>query len=501
MQTSIIWAGVASLVVGGALVVLGQSATLDPLEAVPADAGLVVSTDLLAIEEEASSERVQQAFDGSLPGLEVLDDLAAEGTGISVVDDVLPWSAGPTVVWAAPGAVDRCVISEVADRRGADAFVEAVRGLDGVQSASERDVAGGTAHVLELDGRTVTIGRLGAGVYLCAGDGLDASLAALDGESILDVDGAAAALTTDDLLVAWLDLPALLGGDGGLLGTGLSLDPDRLAPATLVYEVDDVGLRWGITTDADLLGEVIDDALVEALPAETALGVLAGVPDLGIPFDRLADAAPDLAGVVGLLELVDGPVALGILDAPGALLGQLLGAPVDVVLSVGSDDPAALADSLLELVAGQLELPAGGIDEEPFDGGTLYALSVPFLGDLAALAATDTAVTISGSREGALGEGPRLVDTEEWAAARSVLGEDASVMLWVDPARLADIDLASILEGLAGFADLGGGAAMPDLELGSFASVFDHEAITRIVAGGSTDGETTTMEVLVLVDW
>ena len=61
-----------------------------------------------------------------------------------------------------------------------------------------------------------------------------------------------------DQILAWLDLPELLGGDAGLFGTGIALDPDRLAPMTLVYEVDDVGLRWGITTDADLAKELID---------------------------------------------------------------------------------------------------------------------------------------------------------------------------------------------------------------------------------------------------
>ena len=505
MQTSIIWAGVISLIVGVALIVLGQSVDLDPLEAVPVDAGLVVVTDLLEVQMEASSERVEAAFGGELPGLDLLDGLAGDAAGVSVVDDVLPWTAGPTVVWASPIDAAGCVISEVADRGGARDFVDALRNDERVSNETERAVDGGTAYDLSLDGPRITVAQVGAGVYLCSGDGLDASLDALEGESILDAEDASAALVADELLIAWLDLPELLGGDAGLFGTGIALDPDRLAPMTLVYEVDDVGLRWGITTDADLAKELIDDSFVESLPADTALGVVGSIPDLGIPFEQLADAAPDLAGIVDLLSLLDGPVALGVVDSGSSLLGQLLGAPVDFVLSVGSDDPQALAESVLDLVTGQLELPAGGIEQEPTDDGTLYAFSVPFLGDLAVLATTSDAVTISGSREGALGEGDLLVDTEEWTDAISALGDDASIMLWLDPGRIANLDLGLLLEGLSGFADLGGGLEMPDLDvdldLSSLTGVFDHEAIRAVVAGGSSDGQTTSMEVVVLVDW
>ncbi|NND84040.1 MAG: hypothetical protein HKN46_02715, partial [Acidimicrobiia bacterium] len=247
-----------------------------------------------------------------------------------------------------------------------------------------------------------------------------------------------------------------------------------------------------------------DDSFVESLPAETALGILGSIPDLGIPYEQLGEAVPELAGIVELLALLDGPLGLGIIDSGGSLLGQLLGAPVDFVLTVGSEDPEALASSVLDLVSGQLELPIGGFQEEPTDDGTLYALTVPFLGDVAALATSPDAVTIAGSREGALGEGPLLMDTEEWSSAIDALGEDASIMLWLDPERLANLDLGLLLDGLAGFADLGGGdVALPDvdLDLGEIAGVFDHDAIRAVVAGGSSDGQTTSMEVVVLVDW
>lgn len=506
MQTSIIWAGATSLIVGAVLILLGQSADLDPLDAVPVDAGLVVVTDLLDVRAEATSERVQAAFDGELPGFDLIDGLAGDAAGVSVIDDVLPWTAGPTVAWATPIDAAGCVISEVADRGGARDFVEALRNDERVTNETERAVDGGTAYVLSLDGPRVTVAQLGGGVYLCTGDGLDDSVAALSGESILDAEDAAASLTADALLIAWVDLPELLGGDAGLFGTGLSLDPDRLAPLTLVYEVDDVGIRWGITTDADLLEEVIDDSFVESLPEDTALGVLGAIPDLGIPFDQLAGAAPDLAGVVGLLSLLDGPLALGVTDSGDALLGQLLGAPIDFVLSVGTEDPDALADALLGLVAGQLEVPIGGLEEEPTDDGTLYSFAVPFLGELAAISTTQDALTISGSREGALGEGPRLSGTEAWADAISALGDDASVMLWLDPGRIANLDLGLLLEGLSGFADLGGGEVdVPgpdvDMDLSALTSAFDHEAIEAVVAGGSSDGETTSMDVVILVDW
>ncbi len=500
MKSSIIWVGVASLVVGVALIVVAFDADLDPLAAVPEDAAIVVSADLRAIQEEASSERAQAAFDGDLPGLGLLDDLVTEGMGISIIEDVMPWSAGPVAMWASPSSHDRCVIAEVDDRSGADAFVDEVRALDGIRSESARDVEGGTVHVLEFDGMTATVGRLGAGVYLCAGDGLDASLAALASTSILDVEEARA-LVGDDLLVAWLDLPALLGGDTSLFGTGLALDAERLAPAVITYGVDDVGIRWGITTDADLFGEVIDDSLVEMLPADTALGAVAAIPDLGIPFGDRGEAVPGLQDLLGVVELLDGSVGFGLVSSNDALLGQVLGAPIDLVLSVESPDPHALAESLLGLVGERLELPLGGIEEEKTDDGTAYSLSIPFLGDLAVLSATDDTLTLSGTRENALGEGPLLVDTEEWQAAVGALEDGSSVLLWIDPKGLQDLDLGLLFEGLTGFADLGGDVSLPDMDLSGLTDVFAHDAIDAVVAGGATNGGTTTMELLVLVDW
>ncbi len=502
MNKLLVGIGVGAVAVGAAALLWARvGGGTDAIEAVPADAQAVAFFDVVEIYQEFTSDRVAGFLGEIDPQLAAIDAALDDRIGMTIADDVLPWVGTTAAVWAM-GDDDQgmgCLVISARDRAAADRFVTSLLAIDGLPESESRGVEGGTVHDFDQeDGETVTIGRVEGVVLMCGGEGAaDASVAALLGESKADDAELAALIDRDALVVGWIDLPTVAATAGEMDDTAISIDQAELAPAVAVFDITDRGFEWSLETASTFGAEMADDSLAVSLPAGTVLALFGGTPDID-----LASMAGDVEGqdqdLLGLAALLDGPLAIGVAGDPASLLAQMFDAPLNLVLSVSSSDPSALADEIIGLVGSSFGMTGDAFTEETYAGGTLYTLSFPFIGDLASMAVTADYVAISASAEAAKGEGPRLTDSDAWAEAKSALGGDLAVGFFFDAEGFRELDLAALLEMAEG--SLEDSVDVPE-DAPSAQDLLAIEQVRMIVAGSGTDGTTLTAKFLVLLDW
>lgn len=502
MNRALIGLGAVTVVLGAVLIFMARlGGGTDAVEAVPADAQAVAFFDLVEIHGTFTSEPVVGLLGEFDPRLAEIDATLDEEFGLTVADDVLPWVGSTAAIWASsdPDGGMGCLVVSARNRAAADNFVAAVVALDEFSGSTSRKVDGGTLYETDSeDGKHGTIGRVEGVVVVCGGEGAaDASLAALAGGSMAD-DAEVAGLAEDgNLVVGWLDLPAIAEMGGEMGEASIGIDPTELAPAVATFDVTDRGFEWSMETPSAFGIEMADDSLASALPAETLLAFFGGLPDVEVP-DSVEGGIPGGVDPSGLLQLMDGPVALGVVSDNESILTELLGVPLNLVLTISSSDPAALATEVKALIGDSLGITDEAFSEGPYSGGTLYTLAFPFLGDLGAMAVTDDYVTISASAAAARGEGPRLADSARWQEATSVLAPGSEVSFYFDLDAFRELDLASLID--LAESSMEDRAEMPEDAPGP-ADLLAVERVGMIVAGTSTDGSAIRAELVVLVDW
>ncbi len=491
---------------GALAVVLGVAAIMwtkvgggtDAIEAVPADAHAVAFFDVLELYREFTSDRVAGFLGDIDPRLAAIDETLAAEVGLTFSDDVLPWIGETSAVWANGDTEQGCLVVSARNRAAADDFVSAVLDLPSFPSTSTRQVDGGTLHdVVSADGESGTIGRVEGVVLICGGAGAaDASLAALAGESMASDEEVAGLVGRGNLVAGWLDLPALAGLAAEDSESGIGIDPNELAPAVASFDVTDGGFEWSLETPSAFGVEMADDSLASLLPEGTFLALFGGAPDVDIP-SVVGGAGAVGEEFLGLLGLLDGPVTFGVFGEDGSILSQVLDAPLNVVIGAASTDPEALGSEVRALVQASFGLTEDAFTAEPFDGGTLYTLSFPFFGDLAAMAVTTDAIAISATAAAARAEGPRLVDSEVWEAAIGALAPGSDVSFFFDAERFRSLDLASLMEMAERRAD---DVALPE-DAPSLQQVVALDQVRLVVAGTAVGESMTTSRLVVLIDW
>ncbi len=502
MKNWLIGLGVVAIVAGGAAILWSKlGGGTDAIEAVPANAQAVAFFDVAEIHAVFTSERVAGLLGEIDPKLAAIDATLEETIGMSISNDVLPWVGGTAAVWMT-GSEDAgagCLVVSARDRGAADDFVASVLAIDGVPDATARTVDGGTVHDIDHeDGQRGSIGRVEGVVLFCGGDGaIDASVAALAGESMAGNTDVAALVGRGSLVVGWLDLPSLAEVAGEMDDASVGIDPAELSPAVTVFDVTDRGFEWALETPSSFGIEMADDSLASAMPAGTVLAFFGGTPDLDIP-SLAGDVAPEAADFAALLGLLDGPMALGVVADSESILSQMFDAPLNFVVAISSSDPSALADEVISLVATSLSMTEDAFSEEAYAGGTLYTLAFPFLGDLAAMAVTDEYIAISATGQAAKGDGPRLVDSAPWQEAAAALSEGSAVSFFLDVEGLRSIDLAALLEMAE--SSLDDSVEVPE-GAPSVADLLAVEQVRMVVAGAGSDGGVTRAELVVLIDW
>lgn len=502
MQRALIGLGAVAVALGAVLIFMSRlSGGTDAIEAVPADAHAVAFFDLAEIHEVLTSERVAGLLGEIDPKLAEIDATLDEEFGLTISDDVLPWVGSTAAIWASSDSDHGkgCLVVSARNRAAADDFVAAVVTLDDFPDSTSRPVDGGTLHETDAeDGKPVAIGRVEGVVLFCGGEGAaDASLAALAGTSMADNTEVAGLAGDGNLVVGWLDFPALAEIGGEMEESSFGIDPAELAPAVVTFDVTDRGFEWSMDTPSTFGVEMADDSLASALPAGTLLAFFGGIPDIDVP--ALADGT-NRAGVdpSGLLRLMDGPVALGVASDDESIISQMFEVPLDLVLTISSSDPVALAAEVKGLVEDSLGMTEEAFTEEAYPGGTLYTLAFPFIGDLATMAVTDDYVTISASAEAARGEGPRLIDSALWQEATSALVPGSEVSFFFDLVGFREIDLAALIEMAE--SSMEERVDAPEDAPGP-ADLLAVEQVQMIVAGTSTDGSSIRAELVILVDW
>ncbi len=493
----IIGLGAAAVVVGASLVVWSKvGGGTNAIEAVPADAQLVALFDVTDIHKAFTSERVSGFLGEIDPRLAAIDATLAERLGLTFSDDVLPWVGSTAAAWMHTDGdtTGGCLVVSSRDRAAADDFIASVLGLDRTPAATPRQVDGGTVYDMESgDGWSATIGRVEGLVLLCDGDiAANASIAALTSGSLADTEELP--VSGDALVTVWLDLPALAASVEAQGGATVGVDPTELAPAIAAFDITDRGFEWSVETLSTFGVEMADDSMASLLPEGTVLTLFGGTPNLDLP--AIAGGVPGGEGFGGLLGLLDGPMALGLFGQDDSILAQVFNAPLNIVLGVSSSDPSALAARLRALVADSLGLTEDAFRAESFEGGTLYTLAFPFFGDLAAMAVTDGHISISATADAAKGEGPRLVDSPSWAEATAALKPGTTVGFFFDAGAFRALDLTALLEQAEASAD----GRLPS-DAPSIGDVLGADGVRLAVAGAGTDGERTTVQFLVIMDW
>lgn len=502
MKKAFIGFGTVAVVLGAALIIMSRlGGGTDAIEAVPSDAHAVAFFDIAEIYDTFTSERVAGLLGEIEPKLAEIDATLDEELGMTISDDVLPWVGSTAAIWASSDSDQGkgCLVVSARNRAAADDFVASVVALDHFPESTSRSVEGGTLYETDSgDDKHGTIGRVEGVVLFCGGEGAaDASLAALAGGSMADDAEVAALAEEGNLVVGWLDLPTLAEIGGEMEEPAVGIDPAELAPAVATFDVTDRGFEWTVDTPSTFGVEMADDSLASVLPAGTLLAFFGGVPDVDMPSSA---GGGDVDGIdpSGVLELMDGPVALGVVSNDESIIAQMFEVPLDLVLTISSSDPVALAAEVKALVEDSLGMTEEAFTEEAYPDGTLYTLAFPFIGDLAAMAVTDGYITISASSTVAMGEGPKLIDAETWQEATSALVPGSEVSFFFDLAGFREVDLAALIEMAE--SSMEERVDAPDDSPGP-ADLLAVERVRMIVAGTSTDGSSIRAELLVLVDW
>lgn len=444
------------------------------LEAIPADAAIVLSIDLAEVVDGGRFERlfniiaVQLPDDADSPKTwnELLDKVD-DDSGISIREDVLPWlgRSSALAVFPGPDAVELVTVIAVRDHGEAKAFFDAAAAREGLSSTT---VAEGVEWA-DDNGIILLTDDL---VFISpTREKIDAALAARNGDSIADLEDYADAvdeLPDNRFVTAYVDVDALASlaletlGDT-LLSQGLDQLPAGIDPSLLdsLGNAGDVGAVVFAATlnDTGLIFDVVvsggvsvpgfsgDLPQLSELP-EGTLGYLSFILNGGDILDQIGPSGlvsgiggfgfdPSmeiLAGVTvaDLVRSIDGPFQLIVVDGP-SLLSAVVDIELEAAISIGLGDTGPM-DTLLESLISSDNF---GFDFAKDDGLLKYgfgAAGVTFgVKDDAFVAGTNRALVDSLS-PGA----PVDKVSEAFADVRELLGSDG-LLFFADLQAIAKI--------------------------------------------------------------
>ncbi|NOX23311.1 MAG: DUF3352 domain-containing protein [Actinobacteria bacterium] len=475
-----LYAGIAAAAVLIGLAALswatGRAKGIDDaaLQAIPADAPIVISIDLAEVVDGGRFERLFNTIGAQLPadveGPRTWEELLVASDdqgGVSLKSDVLPWLGRSSAIAFFPtdggNSVDFVTVVAVRDRDAAKAFID--------KSTADQGTTATTVDAgLEWSDDT--------GVFLLTDDlvmysetrtKIDAALAAIDGESIADVSNyrdAVAELPDSRFFTAYLDTDAMtslfidsLGGNlGGLPG---GVDPSILKGlGDLAQNGDLGGIAFGATLfDNGLAFDFVMNGFgsmpvfVNNLPRISSLpdGTLAygsislngkaildqvdqqlggaAIPGIGI------DPSTELVAGVTLNELllsIDGPLQL-LVTGDASLIGVAAGVDIAGALSIGLADTAPI-NKILDFAVNSDQFGFGLFEEDGmynFGGGSFAA----------SFGVVDDAFVAGTSRElvDALTKGEAIGDPSETFTAVKKMIDGDNVFLFADLAQIAKL--------------------------------------------------------------
>ena len=364
------------------------------LEAIPADAPIVLSIDLAEVVDGGRFERLFNRIAVQFPdeadspkSWNELLDKVDDDSGISIREDVLPWLGRSSALAVFPGpdgdTVELVTVIAVRDHGEAQAFFDAAAAREGLASTT---VADGVEWA-DDNGIILLTDDL---VFISpTREKIDAALAARNGDSIANLEeyvDAVNELPDNRFVTAYVDAGALASisletlGDA-LLSQGVDrlpagIDPSLLDSLANVGDVgavafaatlDDTGLIFDIVASggASVPGFNGDLPRLSELP-EGTLGYLSFILNGGEILDQLGQnglldglggfgfdpSAELLAGVsaADLIRSISGPFQLIVADE-----ASLLSAVVDIelagALSIGLGDTAPMSTLLESLTS------------------------------------------------------------------------------------------------------------------------------------------------------
>ncbi len=471
--------------------------------AMPPDVGLYAGLDLVNFSEERLTEfgqpfvtaLAEPGVDDLAGGLARLDALLAEEIGLTLSDDVMPWlgrsvGLGLTELALMPdGSIDRLgwlLVAGSQDRQAADAFLARL-------SQQLAQAGGAEARLEEYRGRTITsfgpdpalpLGGLAfsrsGGQVILASDAatVRAAIDAQRGESLADSQtfrDLTASLPAERGLTLYADqarlpmLGRLLASAAPLAIGPLDLASLTLPPGAIGVSIVDQGLRLDTAGVAAGAGDAAGAReMVAGLPADTLALLAGGSLDDGwqslkgslAAGGNLADFEESMA-LLGrefgydpdqrLLPLLDGEWALVLLPAGEGLLLELADRPLGLVLLAGSQDRAALADSLAGLSQGLSDqrLPLATVDvagttATTVDLASLIGAPLPYYGQAEDVFFLGTDAQILGQ---ALAADEPLAGDPGFQAALELLPADQQLTAYVDAARLGPLAFGGADDG------------------------------------------------------
>jgi hypothetical protein len=487
--------------------------------AVPPDADIVISFDLLQVRDTDRVNRLVSAFAEPLAAAgeiesadvdllaEIDEELEAE-LGITLTDDVIPW-IGRSVsiaVWIpADFEGDPDVLASIAvrDRGAAEAFVEALidqSTVDNGGTVERAQLRGGDRWIISEQGDTVVVVWLDDDVMLLAPAmrTINRALDAREGTSLLDepaFNEVLAELPSDRLVTMYFGpdfFESITELTSAFAGAGVPADVPTLEAIGVGFTLRDDGIQF----DLAQVQESADDTVsfdvpvdsVAALPPET-LGYLAftipeGVVDDTIiegfrsvdplAYDTLAEEAEELLGVdvFGvLLPAFAGDSMFAVVEARTGLIAEQSGVPLGLLGSLGVVDRPPVATAL-----GSVE---GLIEEQGFTlVGENPTVVVADGTEFVAYALTEGALV--------LGSPPPVVV--------NYLGGAGGL---TDGSLYRELDDALVGEGMSFYLDLEQSLALAR----EFEESIPTLPLRGVGASGSTDGRVTRGSLLILIDY
>jgi hypothetical protein len=488
--------------------------------AIPSDADVVISFDLLQVRDTDRINRLVSAFAEPLAEsgdvepaefdlLEEIDEELEAELGITLTDDVIPWIGRSVSIalWIPPDFDgDPEVLGSVAvrDRGAAEDFIELLvdqATVDSGGTVERSQIRGGNRWVITDEGETSFVIWLGDDVMLLAPNmrTINRALDARDGTSLLDESAfneVVAELPSDRLVTMYFgpdffqsitDLTAAFAAPGIT-----TADVPALEAIGVGFTLRDDGIQFDVAQvheDAqDAVSFDIPAAAISRLPADTigyfAFAIPEGFLDEAIiealrsadplAFDSLSEQADELLGVDvfdSLIPAFAGDSLLAVVEERAGLIVEQAGVPLGIIGSLGVVDrpPVATAlGSVEELIEEQGFTLAG---ESPIivvaDGNELLAYSL-----------TDDALVV--------GSPPAVVV--------DYLGGEGGL---TDSAIYRELDSALVGEGLSFYVDLERTLAL----VAEFEEDMPDLPLRGVGASGRTDGRVTRASLLILIDY
>ena len=506
-------------------------------QAVPIDADVVVTFDLLQVRDSEPVDRLIKAFtvpaaeqglidEANVDVIGAFDEGLDQEIGMTLSNDVLPW-IGRSVTFAVwfDGDLSAAELAEapedavggvlVAGVRNADAATEFVvdlaevvareteglierSSLDGGTLTSVTDGAGPEALYMWLDGDQMIMGVRQADIRR--------ALDARDGESILDHDDynrVISSLPSDRLMAMYVGTdwisqiyndPALgLGAQADALQESLASITGLGMAMTLRDEGVSFDFVYGVDGDNPLPVSSLDASgleFLDRLPDDTLFHAAFPIEDNAIAdaidplreldpvaYDDIAGQAEDFLGVdlfAEVLPALGREAVLAIVPTPEGFFADQLGVPVGGVVAVGIEDRGPVATAVRNLEDFAVENGVG----------------VVAFGDVSVISADGQnlfAYSVGGDAL-AIGTGPTIVDAVINGSSPNVTQND----------RYRQLDGVLPGTGVPLFVDLQGIFDVAELQGDDRALV---DALQAVGAAGEIGDDVVRFSVMVTIDY